>query len=474
MKEKKAKKPFNRAKFNYRLTSGVVCVLVIAVVIIVNILFGALGEKVNTKIDLTHDRILDFSDQTIQTLKNLDQEVRVYNLIPEDTGVGVVESVENVLDRYKQLSSKIKYERIDVAKNPVFMQKYQTSDSQFSNYCFIFETDKKFKVVDLNDTVVFNNQTGDVNYISAEQKFTNAIAFVTSDTETKVAVVEGHGETSISTFEGILTDANYTVQSINLTSQDIPDDVSVLVISAPQNDYSGEEIDKIDRFFDRGGDAQIFWGILQPALPNLEGYLAEWGVKMHGGFALDTSTNRYVPGVVQYLLPEVVNTDITSQIAENGLMVVLKGARGFDLTEVPGVEAQVLLKGSENSFVRVGDSQTFAYEEGDVRGPVNLAVHLSHLMENDTTNIMVVGTSGLVDADAISGGVFANLDFYLNTLSAMTNKSDDVYIRPKDVSTQRFATTPLMVIIFGGITVVIIPLIIIVLGIVIWMRRRHL
>ena len=48
--------------------AGVVTCLIIVAIIIVNVLFSAIGTKVNLKIDLTKDKVLSFSDTTKETL----------------------------------------------------------------------------------------------------------------------------------------------------------------------------------------------------------------------------------------------------------------------------------------------------------------------------------------------------------------------------------------------------------------------
>jgi len=201
-KTKKERKPLSR-RAKLRTVSGIMTALVVAAVIVVNLLIGAVATKVNTKIDLTAGRVLDFADETIEVAKKLEKEVNIYSLIPEGEDE-VLKSLDQILVRYQQLSNKINYERIDTVSNPQFLQKYMGDSTQFNVYSIIFECGDKFRVVDINDTVTMNQQTGQVQSLSAEQKFTSALMYVANEATVKVGVIQGHNEVPFASFDSIV------------------------------------------------------------------------------------------------------------------------------------------------------------------------------------------------------------------------------------------------------------------------------
>lgn len=473
-KKKDTKKKLkDMTKFKYRTTATVFTVLVVAVVIVVNILFGALGSKVNTKIDLTHDRILDLSDQTIETVKNLQQDVYVYSVIPESNDT-ILMAVDTMLERYQNLSGHIKYEKVDTAKNPTFIQKYQNTGEQLSQFTIIFESGDKFKVVDINDAVNYSSQTQTIQSLSAEQKFTSAIQYVVSTENTTVAVVEGHGEITANAFSSILTDENYAVESVNLTSSDIGEDIDMLIIASPQMDYTADEIDKLDRYFDQGGKAQIFMDISDASLPKLEAYLQEWGVAFQPGFVVDTNRGNYMQNMT-LLLPNIESTEYTQTIVDNNLMMFVPQARGIAISDVVGIEAEEILTTSSNSFIRTDPNiQSTEMADTDIKGPVTLSALLTKSLDDGgTAQMLVMGNTNFLSSSLLDQSAFANKDFYLNASSYMTDK-EDLYIRPKNVAPPLLAITGQQALIFGGITLILIPLLFLAAGIVIWLRRRHL
>ena len=71
-------------RLNKRILSMVMVLLVIVATVGVNFIVGILGSKVNLNIDLTKEKILELSDLTKETIKNLDTEIRIKSLIPKE------------------------------------------------------------------------------------------------------------------------------------------------------------------------------------------------------------------------------------------------------------------------------------------------------------------------------------------------------------------------------------------------------
>ncbi len=459
-----------RAKF--RTVSGIMTALVIAAVIVVNLLIGAISSKVNTKIDLTAGKVLDFADETIEVAKKLDKEVNIYSLIPEGNDE-VLNSLDQILVRYQQLSSKIKYERIDTVSNPQFLQKYMGDNTQFNVYSVIFECGDKFRVVDINDTIGMNQQTGQVQSLSAEQKFTSALMYVSNDASVKVGVVQGHNEVPFDSFDSIVLEPeNYDAVELNLSTADIPEDVNMLIIASPQRDFTPDEIDVLDAYFDRGGRAQLLIDFSTESLPVLEGYLKEWGVTLYSGFIMEESTNKYI-NYPNYIIPEMVPGEITDDIISNNILMAFPIARGMEIEKVSGVERMDLLISSDTSYVRKNlESTETTKTDDDIDGPVVVATMLSRFAQNSYPKFMIVGGTGIFQAFDLSA--YANKDFYYNSLAFMTDSPESIYIRPKDISPSILAMPAMTALIFAGITVILIPLIILIAGFIVWFKRRHL
>lgn len=464
---------------NYMATAGVFTCLLIVAIIIVNILVGAIASKVNLKIDLTKDSILSFSDATKDTLKQLDENINVYSLIPEDESNSIINQLREIVEKYSKMSDKINYQVIDTERNPEFMQKYASAGENISIYSVIFESDKRHKIVDLNDAISFNSSTNVIEYISAEKLFTSAIMYVTSDKTTKIGVVEGHGEmASASYFDGLLKEEGYIVESVNLITGDIPEDINVLIVTMPEKDYDSAEIEKIDNYLDKGNSIQV---LMQPSdvhLENLYDYLKDWGVEFKPGYIAETNKNNYYQNQL-FLIPEMEENDVTANLINGNLMLLYPQCVGIKPNTSPYIKETILLTSTDKAIVKsdinevISDSVISA-GDNDFVEKSNLAVILEKQIDEEHTSKMFVSGSVLFIQQSIITSNFANNDFYLNTIASITDNDSNIYIRAKDVSTPFITISALMVLAYGALTVIIIPLVLLISGLVIWMRRRHL
>lgn len=464
---------------NYMATAGTVTALIVAVIIVVNVLFGVLGTKVNLKIDMTKDKLLSFSEPTIETLNNLQSDVNIYSLIPEDDEGQLISQLREIVEKYAKMSSKINYKVVDTEKNPEFVQKYVKAGEGINLYSVIFETDKRFKVVNLQDAVTADASGQMPQYISAEKLFTTALLYVTSDKTVKIGVSEGHGEMAPAAyFEAILKDEGYEVEAINLITEDISEDIDSIIISTPEKDFDPMEIDKLDAFLDNGKSLQAFMPPTGVALPNLEGYLTEWGIEFKPGFVAETDKGSYFQDPL-YLLPKISDCDITSGIVNAGLMILFPGSRGIKANTNQYVTEQVLLSTTDKAIVKTNINAqitegSITAEEGDLVEKSTVATMLTKQIDDErSAKIFVTGCINFIQQSILESN-YANKDFYMNTIAALTDNESNIYIRAKDVSTPLITVSALTGIIYGAVTVIVIPLILLIAGLVIWLRRRHL
>lgn len=472
--ENKESRMSKRAKL--RTASGIMTVLVVVAVIVANMLVGAIGGKMNIKIDLTASRILDFADETLDVLKNLDKEIAIYSLIPDSipsNNQSIVEAadmVDAVLEKYSKLSDKITYKKIDTLKNPEFVSKYD--DPAMSEYPVIFDGGDKYKVVSINEIVSVNSETQNVQFFSAEQKFTSAIVYASSETSVKVGVVQGHGEISYDeSAKNLLQPENYESEEINLLSGEVSEDIDMLLISSPRTDFAPDEINVLDAYFDRGGKVQLILDYMGKELPVLEGYLKEWGVTVYNGYIMEEDADNIYNGVPAYIFTTIKDTPITKEIISNKYRLLYPQARGMKITPVSGVENLDLLTSSDSSFVKVDfSSQDTSKSANDIEGPAVIATILSRFSQNGNPQFMIMGGSGIFAGSVTA----ANEDLFYNSISYMTGNERSIYIRPKDISPNVLWLSFNQVLVIAGITVVLIPLIILIVGFAVWFRRRHL
>ena len=92
-------------KIKFRLEGAVLTALVLAMVILVNVIFGILGERYDLKLDLTGGDVYTLSDETKEVVSSIDSEITVY----------YATNAENRNSRYREILEE--FDKKLLAKN---------------------------------------------------------------------------------------------------------------------------------------------------------------------------------------------------------------------------------------------------------------------------------------------------------------------------------------------------------------------
>ena len=116
--------------------------------------------------------------------------------------------------------------------------------------------------------------------------------------------------------------------------------------------------------------------------------------------------------------------------------------------------------------------------KGDIEGPIQLAWAVSkRQMEMDEPigfRLLVMGNSRFLGPIQPYGVMKGNMDFFLNALSWVNEREETITVRSKSLFRLPLRMDALIMYIYAGIIVILIPLGILITGLVIWLRRRHL
>ena len=97
---------------------------------------------------------------------------------------------------------------------------------------------------------------------------------------------------------------------------------------------------------------------------------------------------------------------------------------------------------------------------------------LSAGSEVKNTRIAVLGSSLMFDSQNYMTG--ANYDLLYNTLNYLQTEVDTLYISAKEYTTDTLTITEANMVGWSIVFVVAIPLALVVAGLVVWSRRKHL
>ena len=477
----------------YGANVGIAVLLVTGIAIIINVI---VAQRFDKSVDWTADKIYTLSDQTKKILRGLDREVQVIAFFSANAANDQVERnhrrAKELLERYQRETDKLTVEFVDPYSGAMKTQEYEI---QFDGTT-VFESGGVREQVTTVD----------------EQKFTSTIMKVARDEFKKIYFLTGHEEQAIddsdenrgySQTKEELEKQNYRVETLSLATQpEVPPDCAALIIPGPKAPLMAHEVNAISRYLDKNGKVFL---MLDPSVslakaPNqgLVDLMDRWGVTIGNDLVLDRIRPAFflfggsqpeAPTLDDFEFHQItqyVYRQVTFQLARS---VTPKADAAGRLNVKSLVKTTDEIGGSWGETKRKADG-TFeadlSYTEGeDTPPPVSLAVAVQRegsesTMGDDSatdtpkaskTRIVVIGDSDFATNIFFqrSGGG----DFFLNAVNWLTLEEDLISIRPIDPSERSLRLmTPREVAFVQMASIFLIPLIIFLIGVGVWWRRR--
>ena len=415
--------------------------------------------------DLTEDKKYTLTVETIDTLDKLESPVFASAFYTPRTPS---DATTELLDQYKYYSkSNFDYQFIDPEVNPIAAE--------------------QAKITRDGTVVVRLGEHQEAVTLVSEQEITNAIIRLMNPEEQKIYFLTGHGEYNpedtgergYSEVKRTLESKNYTIDTLNLFTDDqIPDDAKVIVIAGPVKPLAEEEIEKLKEFLDEGGSVIA----MQEPLPVTEfedqedllaGYLSEnWGVVLGEDIVIDpNSPQPFAPFAGEY-----GSHPITAKLAR--LTSVFPTVRSAIANKAPSGISQVeLVKTGANTWAEsdleavINDPQGLDFDgENDKQGPVSLAVAAEKFEPG--SRLVVFGDSDF--ANDSNFFAYANGDLLINSIDWAIGQEDLINLTPKQ-TTQRFMLPinqiNMNLILLG--TIIVLPGLALLAGFIVWFQRRQ-
>ena len=341
----------------------------IAVLVILGLL-NFLAVRYGGRVDLTENQQFTLAPETRQVVQALKQPARIL----------IFDSQQNSQDRellesYRRQGTQLSYEFVDPTRQPALAQ-----ESEVKNVGDVFvETNKRKRFV---QTVTGSEKQTQERL--SEIKLTNAIDTVTSDRQSQVYFLQGHGERSFEPGRGAVSlalkglgDKNFTVKPLNLVdSPSLPTDAKAIVIAGPKKPLLEAEVKALDGYLKQGGSLLL---LLDPGVDaGVTSLLTSWGVTLENQLVLDRSGAKIGLGPADIPVTRYGNHPITKDFT-NSTLSFFSFARPVDVKTLPEVSSTPLLYSGDRSWAKT-DTTSKALEfdpKRDRPGPVVLGVAFS-------------------------------------------------------------------------------------------------
>lgn len=472
-------------------TNAIVSAALVAALLVA---LNYLGTEHHVRWDLTATREHSLSPQTIKVLRSLPGPIEVVAFPSHSPETSQVQQYRRVLATYEYYSKNFQYRIVDPDRDPAEAQKY--------------------KIASYGQIVLNRGKASYTVDSQSEEQLTNGILHLLETTKKTVYVVQGEGEiplddftrNGMATVKQALVSKGFDVRPLLLVQTGrVPEDAAAVVVPSPTRELLPQARDALAQYYQNGGKLLI---LVDPQTP--AGFRAWLGSTFHvgapGGIVVDPVSrlgDPRIPAVAQYPFNDITqNFNLVTAFPLSTPLVPDPKPAGVTITPV--------VKASDGSYVKVNlESENLKFEAGiDTKGPAILAVEVTPAPGASTPSspapkatpapktpaaapadqgatpapaakpqspkgaAVLFGNSGFVRNSSM--GVPGNRDLFMSTVAWLTESGNLVSISPR--------TSPFDAFILGGNqvryiffeSVVFVPLALLALGAMVYVRRRSL
>lgn len=500
---KKSRRSLKARAFKRGWFSIALVVLFIAAVVIVNMIASMLVEKVPAlSIDVSGEDNFSLTEDTIDFLADLDQEMTVYVLSTEKdytAGGEYFIQANTLFHAYENASDKITLEYVDLTTNPTFSSNYP--DESLATYNVILQGENDYKYIVESDMFEFDQEylyyygSYVVNGCNVEEVLTSSILDLTLDEKPKVTFISDITEEDYSAFKELLDNNGFETDEVSPAVGTIPEDTSIVVLFAPTVDLDSDFVDSLSDFLINDGNygRQLLYLPTYKliSLPNIDSLLEEWGLAVEQGYAIEQDNNYLASSGYGYFVfaSQYADTTYTQYMKNANLpFCFIEGAtRIVDILDSTAATPILTLTDKGQIIYNTETDDTASAEPiDDPSGAVAAIATKSTTTATDTdtdtettetksSNIIVIGSSYAVDSASLARSTYGNSSYMLSLLNSVTGRGDvGISIESKTLAGEELGITSAQLYTLSVLFVIVIPIIVLIAGIVIFVKRRNM
>ena len=434
--------------------NGVFVVLLVALVA----LAAYVAQEFRVERDLTRNARNTLSQQTKDMLAKLSGPVKVtVYAMRQDVRGDLRKQAQDFFAPYQRVKPDLAVTFIDPREEPKLAQAAGIRVNGES-------------VIDYNER---SEHLTDYN----EQSFVNTLLRLSRASERIVMALEGHGERRLSgianhdlgEFGRQLAAKGFKTNSLNLAvAQEVPANVSALLIASPQVDLQPPEVQKIKQYVQKGGN--LMWLVDPEPLHGLQPLAETLGIVLGPGTVVDPDAARFNASPAIAIAAAYGRHPITDGFQLN---TIFPFARQVGVIEGGDWRATRLIDVAPRGWLEMGklDAKLSFDKSRDVPGPVTIAVALERRVGDRAQRVVVVGNGNFLANQFLGNG--GNLDLGVNAMNWLAGDDALIAIQPRPTidASLELGRGAQYLILFGFL--IFLPLAFAGTGIAIWWRRRR-
>ncbi len=416
-----------------------------------------LASRHHVQRDVTYTASNSLDNSSIAVLKQLKGPVNITVYATEqDARLGNIRKIiHDFLLLYQRYKSDIALTFIDPEKEP---EKTRAANIQMNGEMVIEYAGRAEHLTQIN-----------------EQLVSSTLLRLAHTQSQLVMYLSGHGERKLDgianfdlgvPFGAKLKQNGYKLGALNLAlAQDVPDNISALVITQPQVDMLPGEVNKLLRYVDKGGN--ILWLLDAEPLHGLESLAEKLDLILTPGIVIDPAATEMRAPATWSIGASYTPHPVTNNF---NLITAFPGARALTWNENSDWQRHALVDVASRGWVSHSGKAKFD-KTHDTPGPVTIASALQRTLETKEQRIVVVGNAAFLSNSFAGNG--GNVDLGMNMINWLAGEEHLITLQPRSSkdSTLTLSRTQLEIIGIGFLLVV--PLLLAASGGWLWWKRRR-
>ena len=324
----------------------------------------------------------------------------------------------------------------------------------------------------------------------SESSITNALLRLSRQGERWIVFLSGHAESDphgeanfdLGLFGKELERGGFNVQQVNLAENVIPSNTSLLVIASPRVSMLPGEVEQIGAWVEQGGN--LLWFAEPGEERGLTPLAEQLDIEFLPGTIVDATSQLF--GVSNPSIVVVSGYPSQAITREMSSVTVFPEAAALDISDSDTWQATPLLTTLNRSWTETGELAgeiSFDADSDERAGPLDLGVALTRSLQVSTADgdaageesreqrIVVIG-----DGDFLSNtylGNAGNLGLGLNIVNWLSHDEDYIDIRIKSAPDTSLELGRIAQGVIGLGFLIGLPLLLLLTGAIIWLRRRR-
>ncbi len=438
--------------------------------------------------DVTEASIYTLSPQSKKIVESLKEDLSITAFVEG----GQSPQVETLLESYRYAGpAHVKFKLVDPDKEPTLIDKMKITAAPSVHLAYGAGTpgsDKEWK-----EAFVVQQPT--------EENLTNGIIRISGEAKKTVYFAEGDGEARLDEQQDpkgyagaklALEQENYDVKTLTLPSIDkIPDDASAVILAGPTRPLTDNATSALDAYLKRGGHvlAMVPPRVTDEKLTKL---LDDFGAKIGNDIVVDQQMTLFQG-------PRLGVEPLSKTYGTHPITQDFKDFTSFPQTRTvepategkKGLTATALVKTSATSWAETNVDDIFtkgvaSKDPAEKQGPLSIGVAVEAKLADlgatppaagegkkgpEVARLVVFGTAGFANNQKLSQ-LPQNADLFLNSVSWLVGQEELVSIRNRSVRASRAELTPAQALNVFLYSVLVVPQLLTVAGLVVWWRRR--